>query len=783
MESRRHLKTLPKLLAGLGLLLLLMGGIWYAHWHQSERLYSLVEQGQIASIKMNLVASLIETARTRTRLTHALIHSRDPFEKDEIGLQLDIQASRFAQYRNRLLELGLSAEELAILEAQKPAVQKTLTEQRRAVEMGLSEDPQVLEEANRILTEEVYVGQGEIVDHFMHLLKLQKTIIDKASLNVEQDYRRDRELQAALFVAVMLMAMGIAWWVIRQITHAELALFLEKERAQITLRSIGDAVIVTDQSGNVEYMNPVAERIIGVSSQDVHGKALGDVFHAFDQVNQRWIGDCVKKFLAEGTRGLPSNEIVLKNPDKGDTDIALTMAPILGLANKVLGTVTTFQDISVSRELARQVESQARHDALTGLLNRREFESKVSQALSLYSENTTHALLMIDLDRFKVVNDNCGHLAGDELLKQLSQNFKAGLRKSDLVARLGGDEFAVFLTNTSLPVAVDIANKILTRVQEYRFFWNDKAFRVGASIGVVDTTAEGADYNYLYHAADTACYLAKSEGRDRVRVVTLDDELLLTRRRESECVNRINLALEENRFLLYAQSIVPLSESVDGGSHCEVLIRLRDELGDIISPMAFIPVAERYNLMPRIDSWVIASVIAIIRAHPASRTIYSVNVSGQSLGDASLNEQIVDRIRASGINPALLCFEITETAAIGNMENAKRFMNALKTMGCSIALDDFGSGLSSFGYLKNLPIDYIKIDGVFVKQISEDPTSYVMVNAIHGVAQSLGLRTIAEYVGSEDTVQKLKEIGVDFGQGFHFDEPAPLTAEMIERMA
>ncbi|MDO8891204.1 MAG: EAL domain-containing protein [Sulfurimicrobium sp.] len=451
--------------------------------------------------------------------------------------------------------------------------------------------------------------------------------------------------------------------------------------------------------------------------------------------------------------------------------------------NEVLGTVATFQDISLSRKLARQVESQARHDALTGLLNRREFELKVSQALSLYSEDTTHALLMIDLDRFKVVNDNCGHAAGDELLRQLSQSFRPGLRKSDLVARLGGDEFAVFLSNTPLRVAVEIAEKILARVQEYRFFWEGKAFRVGASIGVVDTSAQGADYNYLYHAADTACYLAKNEGRDRVRVVTLDDELLLERRRESECVNRITQALEENSFLLYAQSIVPLSSLAEGVSHYEVLIHLKDEQGEILQPMAFIPVAERCRLMPEIDGWVIASVIEIIRAHPAARTVYSVNVSGQSLGDAALSEKVVAMIRDSAINPASIGFEISETAAISNMENAKRFMTMLKSMGCSTALDDFGSGLSSFGYLKNLPLDYIKIEGLFVRQIREDLTSYVMVNAIHGVARSLGLRTIAEYVASEATVQKLKDIGVDYGQGFHFDQPAPLSVEMIDRIS
>lgn len=473
----------------------------------------------------------------------------------------------------------------------------------------------------------------------------------------------------------------------------------------------------------------------------------------------------------------------IKNAAQGEIDISLTIAPIQGAMNEVLGTVATFQDISLSRELARQVESQARHDALTGLLNRREFELKVSQALSLYSEDTTHALLMIDLDRFKVVNDNCGHAAGDELLRQLSQSFRPGLRKSDLVARLGGDEFAVFLSNTPLQVAVEIAEKILARVQEYRFFCEGKAFRVGASISVVDASAQGADCNYLYHAADTACYLAKNEGRDRVRVVTLDDELLLERRRESECVNRITQALEENSFLLYAQSIVPLSSFAEGISHYEVLIHLKDEQGEILQPMAFIPVAERCRLMPEIDGWVIASVIEIIRAHPAARTVYSVNVSGQSLGDAALSEKVVAMIRDSAINPASIGFEISETAAISNMENAKRFMIMLKSMGCSTALDDFGSGLSSFGYLKNLPLDYIKIEGLFVRQIREDLTSYVMVNAIHGVARSLGLRTIAEYVASEATVQKLKDIGVDYGQGFHFDQPAPLSVEMIDRIS
>jgi len=769
-------ESISVLILGFGFLILLLSLFAYSSHTQMQTFYAAIQGSTVASDKMDVVVRLIETARTRSRLTLQMSYESDPFKKDEMNMNLESLATQFSIYREHLIELGLNEQESTYLDNINQAAQQAQLLLRAAANVAMSDDIESSIVAQRMMIEKVYPQQSIIVDNFMSLLDYQKAIIFEARKNATTQYEKAQRLQSALFTVILVLALLVAFYVIRRSTRTERELFLEKEIAQITLRSVGDAIITTGKDGRVEYLNPVAEKITGYITEDVKGKPITQVYKAYDEKNQRWLADCIIDFLIKGSYSMPSNDIILYNADDDIIDISQTIAPIQDEHNRVLGTITTFQDISKEKVLAKHIEHQARHDPLTGLLNRREFETKVVQSLTLYSEGTTHALCVMDLDRFKIVNDTLGHAAGDELLKQISQKIKGELRQTDLLARIGGDEFALFLSNINTRDAEIIAEKILDAIREYQFVWSNKAFRVGASIGLVDAPAQVSNYENLYHAADTACYMAKHSGRDRVHTVTYDDKNVSEKREQTQWVNRINDALNENRFTLYAQDICALSDNPTAPAHREVLIRMIDEYDELIPPMAFIPPAERYDLMPKIDDWVVRNVIAQLK-QDSSDTQYAINLSGQSLADEKFTAQILAHLSDKTINPCRLCFEITETSAIANLNNATEFLKALQALGCQTALDDFGSGLSSFAYLRNLPINYLKIDGMFVKQIAEDETARVMVEAIHSIGHTMGLKTIAELVEDEATERLLKQMHIDFAQGYYYGVPQPLNQQ------
>ncbi len=774
------LKIKPKseliyiLLLGFGFIIILLSFFAYSSKTQMDESYDLIQGSARASDKMEIISLLVEAARGRTRLTMQMIYEEDAFIKDEINVELDILANKFSRARKQLIDLGLSEIEQEIISLQNDAILSTLSLQRQAAEMAMSDDPETVKEAQKILLEQVYTGQGIIIDYFIKLEAHQKSIIDQSRNDATEHYKNATKIQFTLFSTILVLAIFVMAYVVRKTTLTEKELFLEKEKAEITLKSVGDAVITTDNEGLVSYLNPVAEKLTGHITHSVVGSPVNKVFKAFDDKNERWLGDCIINYLKNGTYNMPSNDIILYDLNGNSIDILLTIAPIQDLEDHVLGTITTFQDVTKEKALAKRIEHQARHDALTGLLNRREFESKVEQSLKLYSEGTTHALCVIDLDRFKIVNDTAGHTAGDELLRQISQRMKDILRKTDFLARIGGDEFALFLSNIDVKQAEEITEKILVVVREYQFLWSGKAFKIGASIGLVDAPAKVSSYENLYHAADAACYMAKHEGRDRVHVVTYDDHNIAEKREQTQWVNRINEALDNDRFVLYVQDIVPLSDDKSLKPHKEVLIRMLGDDDKIVPPMAFIPPAERYNLMSRLDSWVIQTVIEQIKKDH-SDTVYGINLSGQSLADSKFTSNTLAMISACNIDLSRLCFEITETAAIDNMENANSFLLELQQLGCFTALDDFGSGLSSFAYLRNMPINYLKIDGMFVRQVGKDPTSRVMVESIHAIASTMNLKTIAEFVEDEDIRGELINIGIDYAQGYYFGAPEPMS--------
>ncbi|TDJ63276.1 MAG: EAL domain-containing protein [Proteobacteria bacterium] len=441
----------------------------------------------------------------------------------------------------------------------------------------------------------------------------------------------------------------------------------------------------------------------------------------------------------------------------------------------LVSTFTSMRD--AIQRYQSDLSFQTTHDPLTGLVNRREFERRLEVALNVTrSELSEHALLYMDLDQFKVVNDTCGHTAGDEFLRQLGAELYRKVRKHDTLARLGGDEFGVLLEHCPAEQASRIANELLETIQDFRFVWEGKSFTLGVSIGLVPITGHSGSLSKILSTADAACYAAKDAGRNRIHVYRDDDSTLVRRHGEMQWVPRITEAIQEGRFHLYYQLIVPVSGEEEG-VHFEFLLRMEDEDNNIIPPRAFLHAAERYNLMLGLDRWVTKTAFQWLQLHPEQvdhLKLCTINLSGHSLGDADFMQFIIKELKQSGIPPEKICFEVTETAAISNLMKAIRFMSILRDLGCRFSLDDFGSGMSSFAYLKNLPVDYLKIDGIFVKDIADDPIDYAMVKAINEMGHVMGKETVAEFVEKEAILWKLREIGVDYAQGYAIAKPRPL---------
>jgi diguanylate cyclase (GGDEF)-like protein/PAS domain S-box-containing protein len=593
-------------------------------------------------------------------------------------------------------------------------------------------------------------------------------------------------LLIALLSAIVLMLTVAIFYRSKRVARlqsliAHSTLIDEKERAQVTLHSIADGVITTDLHGRVDYMNSVAAEMIGRSIQHCLGKRIGDLFQLVDEREGKTLRNPVDRCLTESTTTQVEEPAVMVRSDGKRIAVHDTAAPIHDSNGHLLGAVLVIRDVSRERQLTSQIEYQALHDELTGLINRRGFERELKNALEDTKRNRSeHALCYIDLDDFKIVNDTCGHSAGDELLRRIASNLQLRVRKNDILARLGGDEFGLLLRNCPLQRAEEIARGIRDEVRDVRFHWDDKLFTVGASIGVVSIDEYSEDMTEILSAADSACYIAKDLGRNRVHIFAPDDTKVVRRLGEMQWPQRIREALQGSGFLLYAQRMKLLQDDTEGEDIMEFLLRLRGDNEEIIPPGAFIPAAERYNLMRDIDTWVVDRAFELI-AHeqtlqPTSRPrVYAINLSGQSLDDDEMAQLVRTRIQQFGVNPRSVCFEITETSAIANLSRATALMKDLRELGCRFALDDFGTGLSSFAYLKKLPVDYLKIDGEFVRDLLKDPVDRAMVETINNIGHVLRLKTIAESVESEATLEAVRRIGVDYAQGFEIAKPAPIV--------
>ena len=549
---------------------------------------------------------------------------------------------------------------------------------------------------------------------------------------------------------------------LERLDDTQSALQYEKERAQVTLSSIADAVITSNANGLVIYMNDAAERLTGVEADFASGKSLQSLFHLMAEdestvVDSTWLTDSNSKHA----------EVRLERADGQAFVISKSASPLHDAGGVPFGTVTVLHDVTMLRAMSSQLSYQARYDELTGLVNRYEFDRKAQAAIDeAASGEHTHCLAYIDLDQFKIVNDTCGHMSGDVLLKELALNLKAKLRGSDTLARLGGDEFALLLMGCSMDKAQQIVNGLLQVVQDYRFTCNNKVFKVGASIGLIEISPSHTySLSDLISRVDSACYAAKGDGGNRIHVYRPDDIQLKNHNSQLQWVSRIHTALEQNQFVLYMQPMAGLQ--ANSAQHCELLIRMQGDDGTLYPPSSFLPAAERYRLMPQIDRWVVMAALAAIARKGANfKAVCAINLSGQSLSQEGFLDYVIAQIKLHKVDAKRLCFEITETAVITNLDKARQFMQALRKIGCRFSLDDFGSGLSSFAYLKNLQVDFLKIDGIFVKSIVGNKIDRAMVDSINNIGHVMGLQTIAEFAENEEVIQVLKELGVDYAQGY-----------------
>jgi len=572
--------------------------------------------------------------------------------------------------------------------------------------------------------------------------------------------------------------------VARDVSHRkslEVSLSRSKRQAQYTLESIGEGVITTGNDGHIDYMNLAAEALIGASRDDAAGHKIGELFSLVDDSDRRPLGDPVDRCLSMRRRvNMGRHAVMVSHDGEHEHSVELSASPIRGPGDSISGSVVVFHDVGELRGLTRKMSYQATHDPMTGLINRREFERRLDEAMdSAHSEEATHMLFYMDLDRFKAVNDSCGHLAGDNMLREVAMVIKEQVRDSDFVGRLGGDEFGALLIGCPIEKARQIATDICNAVADYRFVWKDKIFNIGISIGLVEISHVSGTVQDVMSAADSACYVAKQEGRGKVHIYSARDEVVARERGDIQWLRELQTALHESGFELAVQPIIAMTSGADSGPAIEILIRLPDGRGREADTADFLRPAERYQLMPQIDRWVVNATLNAINSGElrlAGNRSCAINLSGQTIADEAFLGFVVEALDRSGVAPSSICFEVTEKAILANVQQAQRFIEVLHGIGCEFSLDDFGSGMGSFASLKHLPIDYLKIDGIYTRNLQTDEVNQEMVAAMIKLARTMQFRVVAEQVEYQEDFDWLRDIGVDFVQGHFVESPMLLGA-------
>jgi diguanylate cyclase (GGDEF)-like protein/PAS domain S-box-containing protein len=571
----------------------------------------------------------------------------------------------------------------------------------------------------------------------------------------------------------------------------------EKERAEVTLRAISNGVVTTDLDACIDSMNTAAERLTGWSQLEAFGLPLDEVLQlaeepAADAAHphhsparqppaQVLMSVPVLRCMREQQMVTSATPAVLRSRTGNSHSIEYAAAPLQLPGNRTGGAVLVLNDVTESRGLLNNLSYQASHDVLTGLVNRREFGTRLQRALDRtgHAGVSTGALLYMDLDQFKIVNDTCGHAAGDDLLRQLSVAYGAHVRERDTLARIGGDEFALIVEHCTVEEAMVVANKLLETTRNFRYICKNQVFRLGVSIGLTPLDGSMTTMEEALRQADHACYIAKESGRNRVFLQQGGGAEMSQRRNDMYWVKRLGDAFRNDELQLYYQPIHALGKGAKGGGglHYEILLRMKDGASGPVGPNCFLPAAERYDIMQEVDRWVLDRSLAWLERHPehvAQLELCTINLSQRALADHAFQQYAVGRIRSMSMPPHKLCFEITETGAFANLQNTLSFVLALQQLGCCFALDDFGTGMASFAYLKQLPVNYVKIDGSFIQMMTSSTVDFEMVRFTNDISHIMGRQTIAEFVNDRETLDKLTEIGVDYAQGYMLGEPQPL---------
>jgi len=721
--------------------------------------------------KSHLLVEMQQAARDKSLALYSMISSETSSEYDKVFMKFQFHTEVFDKARETLLSMPLSTTERDLIKHQGKLSRIALPLQNIIIKFLHKER---YRDAVKILTSKSIPAQNAVLAQISKIIKFQNNSNEQILSQLQNRLNNNIIFILVISIIIFILTALTSLHVISKITKTEKQLFFEKELAQTTLHSIGDGVITVDKNYTVQTINPVAEILTDVKSKDVIGE---NILSVYNEENSKQKSEINNHLINNNTeRSLFDFTLTKKDGEKYEVEHSIT--PIIDQTKNVLGAVIILRDVTKVRTMEKRLSYQASHDALTGLINRREFEVRIKQTLrNAQIENTVHSICFLDLDKFKIINDTSGHAAGDEFLKQVSNTIQSLLRQTDVLARLGGDEFGIILNSCSIEKAETICNQIIKKIRTTRFIWGENAFETGASIGIVPVTKHTASVSEIMGSVDAACYEAKNKGRNCTQIFQPDDSDFVNHQIQTSWLQKIKNAINDNDFELYFQELHSINSEKPGIKSIELLIRLNDEK-KVISPDSFIPTAERYNLMPIIDAWVIENTFEFIKKYREkhnSEIKVSINLSGQSFSEDAILELITNKLKEDNqICKELVCFEITETATIANMSKAIKFIAQIKKMGCTFSLDDFGSGLSSFSYLKNMDVDNLKIDGVFIRDIHIDPTNRVFVESIHNISKIMGIETTAEYVENKEILNCIKSIGIDYAQGYHFAKPAPV---------
>ena len=732
--------------------------------------------------KHRLMTHMQGLARQRSQTLHHLLHSTNS-DFDEAWQRLNNTDSAYLNIRQALRSEELSEEHQSVF-VQHDSLLSDIATQHARIEQLLHAQQHLA--ARDMLFGTIIPAQDKIIDFTERLagtqLQTATTTINKA-----RDEHSTHIMYMVVTTLLMLVLIGVFTYNnVRRLRKNEMLREYERQCSYTAFAAISDAVLVSDANGQVEHINRAAETLLGIAQQDAVGFPVEKLLNIISSAHGPQY-NLIDNVLSSGINMQLDDARCLVTQTNHELSAEISAMPITNATHDMSGVVLIIRDTSKMMALSSELARQSMQDSLTGLLNRREFENRLEQTITEVRRYSSEQawFCYLDMDQFKIINDTCGHLAGDELLKQVAHKLVTITREVDHIGRVGSDEFSIILKRCKQDMALQIMDRIRNEIHDMRFCWDNKCFTVTVSIGVVEINAQWKNVYDVLKAADTACHLAKEDGRNRIRLFDKNDQTSSQHQGEMEWVHRIYRAIETGQFVLFYQEIRSLNPD-SKGIHGELLIRMLDDDGNIIPPYSFIPAAERYNLMQEVDRHIVHMALTSISRHYDNPLVYNgmfaINLSAQSLSDDTFLDFVLTQLANAKVQPSNICFEITETAAISNMVRATKFIKTLKEKGCYFALDDFGSGLSSFAYLKNLPVDYIKIDGGFVKGMLSSSLDYALVSAVNQIGHVVGMSTIAEFVETADIQDILSNMGVDFGQGYGIARPEPFET-LLSKLA